>query len=463
MKKIFITAVFFFAYFLLYADDRAPYDFYPREYQLLTAQDWPRIHQFLQEVLALNNMEAFKTEKTIQLALKEGWKPANQYCLHYLFSRVVDIEWNKTQKKEVINYLQKFVAQLLSENSFLKDIHRLEMYFFDSRGAQLENIKHTVPARVLWAIFNLDEDVGISYLLRLWKNKQFNQSSDFFSYTQAKTLWTIVNHKTAYQNAKIYEGLAVIEKGLFVGAIENRILNNKIKSFKLKHQFFQLKDAEKVLDHLIQSVQPENLLIYDRASNLKWFDAFLALKEVYPDYDVNILFQKSKQEPNATIKYGLFYGLSIVLQEKLFRETRHANDPDLKQAIKFIKRFYRKDAPEQKGLKDHDDFLYRALASLENYKAGKGKTYSNTLPKKRNSTVKKSPKPKPAPIRPNLPSVIRPEEQGEDLSPKSTNDLMNRLATSTDQIELRKVALVLGDRALANTLTLTTTQAISHC
>ena len=48
-----------------------------------------------------------------------------------------------------------------------------------------------------------------------------------------------------------------------------------------------------------------------------------------------------------------------------------------------------------------------------------------------------------------------PEEFGEQLIDSSKEELIRRLATSKDKIELRKIAQILGDRAMAKTLKLT--------
>lgn len=52
------------------------------------------------------------------------------------------------------------------------------------------------------------------------------------------------------------------------------------------------------------------------------------------------------------------------------------------------------------------------------------------------------------------PDGLRPEDRGEDLSGLAASELVKWLASSTNNIELRKAAQVLGDRSIAGTLKL---------
>ena len=56
------------------------------------------------------------------------------------------------------------------------------------------------------------------------------------------------------------------------------------------------------------------------------------------------------------------------------------------------------------------------------------------------------------------PRFSRPEEIGEDFSLFETSKVINYLAESTDKVERRKAAKVIGDRDLAGTLNLTNKQ-----
>jgi hypothetical protein len=51
-------------------------------------------------------------------------------------------------------------------------------------------------------------------------------------------------------------------------------------------------------------------------------------------------------------------------------------------------------------------------------------------------------------------SVFYPEDFGEDLTVRSKQELITRLEISKDSIELRKIAVILGDREMAKTLNL---------
>lgn len=469
-----------------------PIDWYPEEYEKMTAQDWPRMKQTLEKVLKSDNIDELRVSELNRQA-------------RYTLSMLASIQWNETQKKEVVAYLKHFVESVLQGKGYIKNVHEVD---FSNVRPMSRSDPIYLPERAIWAMLSVDVEAGCDTIEHLWQ--VFIRYPENVYYREIR-LSILRFLEARHKSTRVFACLERIKS--LSGDKLKPDESKRIKRFFLKQKLLEIGDQSKAWEYLWDRSKT-NTLAETITSNQGWiwYHNILHMKEVYHELDISVPIAIASKSLSPHKKYVFLYCACGLMNTKLSLSPTGAHRKLIERLINEVEAFYKEVGQEITRRQEGRDYLKLAFDSIK-AKLEKPQVIQKhedqvhvqkedegaerrlptlvyilvaaaiaafivslmlVLKKKvmfgillaicivatsilitwKLSATKHDAEVSTAPVvlKPKDPRFSRPEERGEDLSVLETAEVVKRLAESKDKIELRKAAKVLGDRSIAGKL-----------
>jgi len=470
-----------------------PIDWYPEEYGKMTAQDWPRMKQTLEKVLKSDNIDELRVSELNRQA-------------RYMLSMLASIQWNETQKKEVVAYLKHFVESVLQGKGYIKNVHEVD---FSNVRPMSRSDPIYLPERAIWAMLSVDVEAGCDTIEHLWQ--VFIRYPENVYYREIR-LSILRFLEARHKSSRIFACLERIKS--LSGDKLKPDESKRIKRFFLKQKLLEIGDQSKAWEYLWDRSKT-NTLAETITSNQGWiwYHNILHMKEVYHELDISVPMAIASKSLSPHKKYVFLYCACGLMNTKLSLSPTGAHRKLIERLINEVEAFYKEVGQEITRHQESRDYLKLAFDSIKAkleepqviqkhedqvhvQKEDEGAerrlptlvyilvaatiaafivslmlvlkkkvmfgillatcvvvvcvlTVQKLATRKDNADIASS-----GESVEERPTLSRPEERGEDLSVLETAEVVKRLAESKDKIESRKAAKVLGDRSIAGKLDL---------
>lgn len=468
-----------------------PIDWYPEEYGKMTAQDWPRMKQTLEKVLKSDNIDELRVSELNRQA-------------RYMLSMLASIQWNETQKKEVVAYLKHFVESVLQGKGYIKNVHEVD---FSNVRPMSRSDPIYLPERAIWAMLSVDVEAGCDTIEHLWQ--VFIRYPENVYYREIR-LSILRFLEARHKSSRIFACLERIKS--LSGDKLKPDESKRIKRFFLKQKLLEIGDQSKAWEYLWDRSKT-NTLAETITSNQGWiwYHNILHMKEVYHELDISVPMAIASKSLSPHKKYVFLYCACGLMNTKLSLSPTGAHRKLIERLINEVEAFYKEVGQEITRHQESRDYLKLAFDSIKAkleepqviqkhedqvhvQKEDEGAerrlptlvyilvaatiaafivslmlvlkkkvmfgillatcvvvvcvlTVQKLATRKDNADIASS-----GESVEERPTLSRPEERGEDLSVLETAEVVKRLAESKDKIESRKAAKVLGDRSIAGKL-----------
>jgi len=279
----------------IYGQKERPYNYYPKEYDNLTSENWKEMKVRLDNFLNLQSTDTFS-------------KMENPSDARFLLTRMAYISWDSTYKTEVITYLGNFAQTMLEEKSFIKNFSAIDMSVRRPLNSPL-----FMPHRAVWTVIQLDENAACTLVRSLFRNIFSMQNNSYL---------IRIREMISVSLSEKYKSDSIIVCLKQIGNMPNIILTKNeqeiIADAILKHDIYVEDDQRNAWQTVWEKIVQKDLQDIIIKSNQIIFNRNIAfMKEIYGDLDIPILLGLSEQTTVLAKQYFFLYNACYIMNGQL--------------------------------------------------------------------------------------------------------------------------------------------------
>ncbi|MDR2642311.1 MAG: hypothetical protein LBC74_05915, partial [Planctomycetaceae bacterium] len=392
-----------------------------RQYQHIGEKDWGTVQSSFEKLLELERLE-----KISRHSLYESM------CF---LERIKVIDWSKTKKQEIADFLLATVIEMLNREDYLKNSYR-QIPAAERMTKAIRWLPYDLLLSILETHGFLSETLQGDKLDMIWKKYAVNNTP------YAKLLQNTLIQTVSLQ-MRFSESVRLLEKWKTSGI---KFLTKEqitmIEHYILTHELAYPKSEAEAWENAWKQIKPEPITnVVSRPFSMMLFRKLIDMEKARRKIDSHIVMKIISSTDDFYKKYA-FVQIALNI-DRNNREMENSSEYYLQ--LESIIKNMSAEIDKNTQLKKIDNFLdYNKIDIERIIKSNKErKEYEE---KKRIEDEKLRQKFNKRPNMEYKSAIIRPEDQGEDFSLLDNAGNFKRLTTAEDKFERWKAAKVLGTR-----------------